>query len=111
MLEMKEGTGIRILGSLSHSTETFFRGNFLCFSKFGVFKNLLLKRVSYVTCSCRNFLSHSTEKLRRGTLLCCDLENFRLRECLWISRWEEFSNSSVDYVLSHSADTIRRGNF
>ena len=55
--------------------------------------------------------SRSTEDLRRATLLCCDLENFQLRECLWISRWEEFSNSSVDYVLSHSADTIRRGSF
>ena len=67
-------TGQSVKNFLSHSTEKFRVGTFLCFTKFLVSKNFMEKRLGkkeggVSRYSVKIFLSHSTEKLRRGTFL------------------------------------------
>ena len=67
----------------SHSTESFRRGNFLCFRKFRVSKNIMpMKRISRF--SIENLLSQSTESFRRGTILC--FRKFRVSKRLMDKR-------------------------
>ena len=66
---------------LSHSTEKFRRGNFVCFTKFLVWKKNMDKRGGGRKGASQFFveifLSHSTELFCRRNLLCCVSEDFR----------------------------------
>ena len=69
-LAIREEVSITIFRQsvLSRSTESFRRGTLLCFRKFWLSKNFLLKVMSRFPIE--NLLSHSTEKFRSGALLC-----------------------------------------
>ena len=53
---------------LSHSTESFLRGTFLCFRKFRVSESSIPKR-GISRFSMKTLLSHGTEKLRTENFL------------------------------------------
>ena len=90
----------------SHSTESVGRGNFLCFRKFRVSKNIMpMKRISRF--SIENLLSQSTESFRRGTFLC--FRKFRVSKRLMDKRGgcrEGVSHLSAKSFLSHSSKKI-----
>ena len=101
---------------LSHSTETFRRGNLLCFRKFFVSKNFMDKKckgegVSRV--SVGNILSHSTEKLPKGTLWC--FRKFRVSKNILRKRVgglspffsADFSSQSAENICGETLQRFR----
>ena len=68
---------------LSHSTENFRRGTFLCFTKLLVSKNFMDKRWGggkergVSRCSVKCCLSHSTTNFRSGTIQCFMIFGYR----------------------------------
>ena len=102
---------------LSHSTEKFRGGTFLCFKKFLLSKNIMDKRVGggkeyHVNLSL--FMSHSTKKFRRRTFPFHTI--FLVSKYFMDKRWGVKEGgvsrcSFKNFLSSQSTEKLRREHF